>query len=241
MIGTTCAPRNIPQVECNMWQKCNGLLLVQQTEKGADELNVVGLDAYGIEQYDFHRVNVSGETSVTCNDKDYKIASGMILDALRLGLRPKPNLETDLTTIAHRTGVTNTIPKLEPTAKILGPNSNQIKVSVVSTWKWQIKLSIQQLQNILLVLMVRQIHSQVQESPQSVHTMTIMNLAHTMATGKRHYFQISDIIIKWEMVFLKFTLQRLVLTNNAIRLDDQWAGVFLKNHKRQKWKEANEF
>ena len=91
------------------------------------------MDAYGIEQYDFHRVNVSGETSVTCNDKDYKIASGMILDALRLGLRPKPNLETDLTTIAHRTGVTNTIPKLEPTAKILGPNSNQIKVSVVST------------------------------------------------------------------------------------------------------------
>ena len=49
---------------------------------------MVGLDAYGIEQYDFHRVNVSGETSVTCNDKDYKIASGMILDALRLGLRP---------------------------------------------------------------------------------------------------------------------------------------------------------
>ena len=78
-----------------MWQKCNGLLLVQQTEKGADELNVVGLDAYGIEQYDFHRVNVSGETSVTCNDKDYKIASGMILDALRLGLIPKPKLEID--------------------------------------------------------------------------------------------------------------------------------------------------
>lgn len=56
--------------------------LAQSAEKNEDQLKVVGLDAMGIEQYDFHRVNVSGETSVTCNDRDYKIASGMILDAL---------------------------------------------------------------------------------------------------------------------------------------------------------------
>ena len=233
MVGTTCAPRNIPQVECNMWQKCNGLLLVQQTEKGADELNVVGLDAYGIEQYDFHRVNVSGETSVTCNDKDYKIASGMILDALRLGLRPKKNLKlikSDQQPICDPHCFENLL-KLDPRRYHTQnwvhywPNSSQIKVSVVNIWRWQIKLSIQQLQNISLVSMADQIHSQVQESPQSAHTMTIMNLAHTMATGKRHYFQTLDIIIKWEMVSLKFTLQRLVF--NKSRFPIGWPVSFL--------------
>lgn len=120
------------------------------------------------------------------------------------------------------------------------PNSSQIKVSVVNIWRWQIKLSIQQLQNISLVSMVHQIHSQVQESPQSAHTMTIMNLAHTMATGKRHYFQTSDIIIKWEMVSLKFTLQRLVL--NKSRFPIGWpVSVFVKTIKGRngkRWKNS---
>ena len=120
------------------------------------------------------------------------------------------------------------------------PNLKPKKVSAVNIWKWPIKHSIQQLQSILLVWMVSKTQSHIQELLQFVHTMTIINLAHTMATGKKLYFQILGIITRWEMVFLKFTLQRLVLTNHAFQLDDR-LGVFLKTIKRKKWKGAREF
>ena len=48
-----------------------------------DDLKVVAHDEEGLEEHDFHRVAISGGESIGCNEKDYKSASGLILDALR--------------------------------------------------------------------------------------------------------------------------------------------------------------
>ena len=36
-------------------------------------MKVVAKDEEGLEEHDFHRVNITGEDSVTCNEKDYKV------------------------------------------------------------------------------------------------------------------------------------------------------------------------
>ena len=55
----------------------------QSEETEHDPLKVVAKDEEGLDEHDFHRVNITGEDSVTCSEKDYKSASGLILDALR--------------------------------------------------------------------------------------------------------------------------------------------------------------